>query len=150
MAWKDCDHNAINDEGMNSFIYDFGKDGILFYQKNHYKDLDINSMFRGHTESKRWWLLNIQLRDKEVTFPQLFRKLIRQTQRNNSAVQNCKENYFTFSHRINSISTDAMVVETGNGKLTVLFGLFRNLGMKGINEAGQIAINGLHVSEWDP
>ncbi len=56
-------------------------------------------------------------------------------------------------HRINSVKTDAMVVESGisgNAKLKIIFGSNRNFGIDGINEAGTIAINGDAVSKWNP
>ncbi len=61
---------------------------------------------------------------------------------------NCKGDFLTFLHRINSVKTNAMIVETGNAKLTAIFGINRNFGLKGINEAGTIAINGECVSKW--
>ncbi len=61
---------------------------------------------------------------------------------------NCKGGYLKFIHRINSNKTDTMLVETGNAKLTIIFGINRNFGNNGINEAGTIAINSDCVSKY--
>eukprot|EP01083_Nonionella_stella_P175635 612207_1 len=58
--------------------------------------------------------------------------------------------YAQLLHRINAHLTDAMIVESGNAKLNILYGVNRNFGITGINEAGQICINGPMLSEFDP
>eukprot|EP01084_Bolivina_argentea_P310820 537911_1 len=149
-AWKDVDHDAVNAVGLSVFIYEYGNDALKYYQRSHYKDLNSYNMILGHTDSKRYWFNNIYKKNKETTFRELFQITIKQTNNNNSTVLNCKGDYLKFNHRINSQKTDAMVVETANAKINIIFGTNRNFGNEGINEAGTIAINGECISIWNP
>eukprot|EP01084_Bolivina_argentea_P161796 281611_1 len=150
IEWKDVDHDTVNDNGLNVFIYEYGTDAIKYYHENYYMDCDLREMICGYSDSKRFWLFQIHRKKKEIVFRALFKRIIRETIKNSSCVMNCKGGYLKFIHRVNSNKTDAMLVETGNAKLTVIFGINRNFGINGINEAGTIAINSDCISTYNP
>eukprot|EP01083_Nonionella_stella_P077751 212446_1 len=135
----------------NQFIYNFGKEGIEYYVNTYFKDLKMNACLRGFIEHKRYYLgLNLKHSSDKMEFRDCFKKTLKNSKKNDTALRNFGGDYAQLLHRINAHLTDAMIVESGNAKLNILYGVNRNFGITGINEAGQICINGPMLSEFDP